>query len=141
MEWAEVNLDAAVWAIPAHKMKTNKKHKVALSEAAVELLRRYQVPTVNAKQGPTPKYVFGDGRLNQTTLQRGLMKDTGADVHGFRTCFAEFVGERTEFDYELADRALSHSVGSRSRRAYDRSDRLDRRRPMMAAWATFVMGG
>lgn len=51
-EWSEVDLDEALWTIPAAKMKMRKAHAVPLSRQAVELFR-----SVQAASGPSG-YVF-----------------------------------------------------------------------------------
>ncbi|ULJ59715.1 hypothetical protein [Wielerella bovis] len=39
-----------------------------------------------------------------------------------------------------AKRALAHTVANQVEAAYHRTDLLEQRRPMMQAWADFVMG-
>ena len=60
--------------------------------------------------------------------------------HGLRSTFRVWVAERTDFDGDMAEIALSHKVGSKVRQAYDRSDMLEKRRAMMAAWGAFLRG-
>jgi hypothetical protein len=64
----------------------------------------------------------------------------GATLHGFRSCFRDWVATKTRFARELAEYALDHAeaVGDATERAYQRDDLLDRRRPMMADWARFL---
>ena len=57
--------------------------------------------------------------------------------HGFRSTFRDWCGNRTSFPRELAEHALSHVIGDKAEQAYRRDDALERRRPMMEAWATF----
>ena len=40
--WGEVDLDKAVWTIPAKRMKAGKEHRVPLSPRAVEILETRQ---------------------------------------------------------------------------------------------------
>jgi integrase len=60
-----------------------------------------------------------------------------ATVHGFRSSFRDFVGERTEFPREVAEAALAHTVGNATERAYRRGDALEKRRELMKVWADF----
>ena len=60
--------------------------------------------------------------------------------HGLRSCFRVWVTERTNFDGDMAEIALAHMVGSKVRQAYDRSDMIEKRRVMMAAWGRFLRG-
>ena len=39
MEWSEIDLDKAVWTVPASRMKAKREHRVPLSKAALEILR------------------------------------------------------------------------------------------------------
>jgi integrase len=62
-----------------------------------------------------------------------------AVLHGLRSTFRQWTAER-EYPRDMAEIALAHFVGSEVERAYQRSDMLDRRRDMMAAWASFLLG-
>ena len=65
------------------------------------------------------------------------MKVTGATVHGFRSSFRDWCGDRTDFSRDLAEAALAHKVGDETERAYRRSDALEKRRKLMQAWADY----
>jgi integrase len=58
-------------------------------------------------------------------------------VHGFRSAFRDWAGERTNFPREIAEAALAHVVGDATERAYRRGDALEKRRALMNAWANF----
>jgi hypothetical protein len=60
-----------------------------------------------------------------------------ATVHGFRSAFRDWTGERTAFPREIAEAASAHLVGDEVERAYRRGDALDKRRGLMDAWASF----
>jgi hypothetical protein len=59
-------------------------------------------------------------------------------VHGFRSAFRDWAGERTHFPREVAEAALAHLVGDEVERAYRRGDALEKRRKLMEAWASFL---
>jgi hypothetical protein len=61
-------------------------------------------------------------------------------VRGFRSTFRDWVGERTDFASDHAKLALAHIVGRKVQQAYQRGDGLEKRRPMMEAWAQFCCG-
>ena len=61
-------------------------------------------------------------------------------VHGFRTSFRTWASEIGHVEFEIAESCLSHRVGNSVSRAYNRSNLLERRRPVMAAWANYVEG-
>jgi integrase len=58
-------------------------------------------------------------------------------VHGFRSAFRDWAGERTSFPREIAEAALAHLVGDAVERAYRRGDALEKRRQLMDDWARF----
>lgn len=126
-DWSEINLDAAVWAIPSVRMKMKKLHRVPLSPRALEVLREA------SSLGPGSVLVFPGtkaGRpLSDMTLSK-LVKEVGfdADVHGFRTSFRTWAQERMNFPREVAEFALAHVVGDAAERAYARSDLFEKRR-------------
>ena len=69
-----------------------------------------------------------------------VMRRTGFGhftVHGFRSAFRDWAGERTNFPREVAEAALAHVVGDATERAYRRGDALEKRRALMEAWAGF----
>jgi hypothetical protein len=59
-------------------------------------------------------------------------------VHGFRSAFRDWAGERTHFPREVAEAALAHLVGDAVERAYRRGDALEKRRKLMDAWSNFL---
>jgi integrase len=58
--------------------------------------------------------------------------------HGLRSTFRQWAAEQG-YQRDMAEIALAHFIGSDVERAYQRSDMLERRRAMMAAWADFLM--
>jgi integrase len=63
----------------------------------------------------------------------------GVTVHGFRSSFRDWVGEVTNFQREVAEAALSHSIGDATERAYRRGDALEKRRELMKAWESHCL--
>jgi integrase len=59
-------------------------------------------------------------------------------VHGFRSAFRDWAGERTHFPREVAEAALAHLVGDAVERAYRRGDALEKRRKLMDAWSNYL---
>ncbi len=56
-------------------------------------------------------------------------------VHGFRSSFRPWAAEQTNYPREVAETSLAHVIASSTEQAYQRSDLLDKRRPLMQAWA------
>ena len=67
------------------------------------------------------------------------MKAGDYTVHGFRSAFRDWVGEETTFQREIAEAALAHLVGDAVERANRRGDALEKRRELMAAWASYCV--
>lgn len=131
--WSEIDIENALWVVPAARMKECREHRVPLPPTAVEILQTMQAKRVS-------EFVFPGGRdkkpLADTSLAKPLGKlGAGAfTVHGFRSSFRDWVGESTEFQREVAEAALAHAVGDAAERAYRRGDALQKRRTMMEAW-------
>lgn len=68
-----------------------------------------------------------------------LLRRMGVDVtvHGFRSAFRDWVGNETSFPREVAEAGLAHAIGDKAEQAYRRSDALEKRRHLMAAWASY----
>ena len=141
--WAEIDLEAREWRIPAERMKGGVEHRVPLSDAALAVL------TVAARlRDESGGLVFASPRkrgrpLSDMTLTK-LLRDTGlaadATAHGFRSTFRDWAAECTNAPHAVMERALSHAVGSAVEQAYARSDLFERRRALMVEWARFVTG-
>ena len=133
--WSEIDLDAAVWVVPAARMKAKKEHRIPLSRQAVELLRKQ--PQIVGSD-----LVFPSSRntpLSDMTLTAVMRRLKRTEVpHGWRSTFRDWVGDRTGYSSELAEMALAHSVGSKVEQAYRRGDQLEKRRPLMQDWADFL---
>lgn len=131
--WDEVNLEKAIWTIPAARMKAGKEHRVPLSPRAVEILEAVK-PLKKPNLFPAEK----GGKLSgmaMTMLLRRMEQD--CTVHGFRSCFRDWAAECTGYAHEVAEMALAHTIENKVERAYRRGDLFEKRRRLMADWATF----
>lgn len=132
--WGEIDLEAAVWTVPAERMKMHREHRVPLSPQALKLLRA--LPRVEHQElvFPAPR----GGVLSDMALV-AVVRRMGVDAvpHGFRSTFRDWAAERTHFPHELAEMALAHAIDSKTEAAYRRGDMLAKRAAMMGAWATF----
>ena len=134
--WDEIDLAAALWTVPAERMKAQRQHRVPLSRRAVELLR--DAMPLSGHGG----LVFPSARrkpLSDMTLSK-LLKDhdIAAVSHGFRSSFRDWASERTNHPREVIEAALAHVVRNQTEAAYARSDLFERRRELMEEWATYV---
>ena len=134
-DWSEVDMDKAIWTIPADRMKAGREHRVPLSDRALE--------TLTAQPGRSGR-VFSTqtGRRYQSYAFSNLLRDLGIQgmIHGFRSSFRDWCAENN-VDRQLAEAALAHSVGDATERAYFRSDLFDRRRELMQRWADYLARG
>ena len=140
--WGEIDMDAATWEIPAERMKQSEPFRVPLSPAALDVLREARALS-NGKGHVFPSPHKNGGALSDMTL-RNMLKKTEfgprADVHGFRSSFADFAAEETNARHAVREKSLAHAVGSQVERAYSRTDLFDRRRELMNQWAEFIDG-
>lgn len=134
--WAEIDLDAKVWTIPAIRMKAGKAHRVPLSDRAVSILRRMKRDAVNELVFPG---VRAGKPLSDAALAKACRSATAAacTVHGFRSTFRDWATEVAHAPREIAEAALAHAVGDAVERSYARSDALERRRALMEKWAQY----
>jgi integrase len=134
--WDEIDLDHAVWAIPASRMKAGREHRVPLSEPAMGVLR--EMAQFGAEGFVFPGLKAASG-LSDVALAKAVNAagGTGATVHGFRSTFRDWAAETTAYPRELAEAALAHALTDKVEAAYQRGDLLEKRRAMMKAWAAF----
>ncbi|MEO0546805.1 MAG: integrase arm-type DNA-binding domain-containing protein [Pseudomonadota bacterium] len=136
-KWSEFDLDASLWIVPALRTKSSREHRVPLSDSALAVLR-------HRREKALGEYVF-HGRLWKKPLSNMAMSkvlqgltEQHATVHGFRSSFRDWAGDRTTFARETIEECLSHVVGNQTELAYRRSDALEKRRVVMDSWAQFL---
>lgn len=145
--WDEIDLDAEAWTIPAARMKATKEHVVPLSRSVIHILKRN---CANQTEGGLVFVSEGHGagktqranRMFSENAGRELLKGIrpGITLHGFRSTFRDWAGDHTDFDREVVEMCLAHSVGNAVERAYRRRTALEKRREVMDAWERFVTG-
>ena len=150
MVWAEVDLENAIWEIPADRMKAKRSHRVPLSNQAMAILRQVRhIPDPDADDDSifqvvevTDGHVFrmptGKPLSENALLDRCEKDRIGATPHGFRTSFRGWAKAEYGARFEAIELALAHSIGTSVTQAYDREDLLEERREIMQAWASFL---
>jgi integrase len=134
--WDEFDLAERTWTIPPERMKTDKEHRVPLSDVALAILEDLG----KVRRG---NFVFSGNRAGQPlsnmamTMTLRRMGRGELTVHGFRSSFRDWAAERTGFPAEVAEMALAHAVPDAVERAYRRGDLFQKRRQLMDAWAKF----
>jgi integrase len=141
--WSEVDMKAAIWTIPAERMKAKLPHRIPLSRQALDILatqREFHEELVFPS--PRDQVVLSDMVLTSFLRRvKASSSTTGriATAHGFRSSFRDWCSEQGH-PRDLAERSLAHTVQNKVEAAYHRTDLLEQRRPMMQAWADFICG-
>ena len=147
-EWHEVDLDAALWTIPAGKMKMRKEHHVPLSRQSVDLFRQ-----LHAITGPSG-YVFPSIRtrarpMSENTINAGLRRLGFAGdemtAHGFRSMASTLLNEARDpkskkhlWKADAIERSLAHVDSDAVRGAYHRGEHWDERVEMAQWWSDYL---
>ena len=136
--WDEIDVESAVWNVPAAHMKMRRPHRVPLSKGALDVLGQARslkpegglVFPSNRTAGPLSNMAF-------TMLLRraGFGHIT---THGFRASFRTFALEQTDAPWAVAESALAHNLGGGEVVAYIRGDLFDRRRELMEEWSSYI---
>lgn len=135
--WSELELDAALWTIPAERMKMGRVHVVPLAPQAVAVFERAKKFKAGASDLVFPGQNVKKPLSDMTLLK--ILRDMhlAVTVHGFRSAFRDWVAEQTDYSGEIAEAALAHTVSNKVEAAYRRTDFLDKRRLLMREWAAF----
>ena len=131
--WSEIDINKALWTIPAERMKTDVEHRVPLSTSVVALLEHMR--EVSSSEFVFPGAKAGKSLSNMAFLE--LLKRMGRGdltAHGFRSTFRDWAAERTAFPREVAEMALAHTIRDKVEAAYRRGDLFEKRQKMMDAW-------
>jgi integrase len=140
--WDEIDMDSALWAIPAARMKSGEAHTVPLSAAALDVLREVQ-GFITGRPGE-PIFPGLKGKpLSDMTLAKALRVagGDGVTVHGMRSAFRDWVAEKMPtVPGDVAEAALAHAIQNRTEAAYRRAKYLDQRRELMTKWAEYLAG-
>jgi integrase len=139
-EWKDIDLNKAIWRIPAEKMKMDEEHIVPLSKQAIELLK--QVKELTSQYD----LVFPGSHdhrkpLSENTLTYAIRKRLGFDAtaHGFRTTASTILNE-SGYRVDVIERQLAHGERNKVRAAYNRSQYMAERIEMMQWYSDFLNG-
>jgi integrase len=137
--WDEINVEAGLWTIPAHRMKKKREHIVPLTDQALELLeimrpisgnREYVFPADREPRKPANK-----ATANVAIKRMGYHGKLVA--HGLRSIASTALNDQG-FDPDVIEAALAHTGDNEVRNAYNRANYLERRKPMMQWWSDFI---
>jgi integrase len=133
--WTDIDLEHAVWIVPAGRMKGGREHRVPLSAAARAVL------DVVAPFQRADGFVFPGMKAGKPISADGMLKvlarmgHSDLTVHGFRSTFRDWAAEATSYPNHVVEQALAHTIGSAVEAAYRRGDLFEKRSRLMADWA------
>jgi len=140
-EWAEFDLDKAIWTIPASRTKMRREHQVPLSRQALAILsdlraitgtRRLVFPGLRTADRP-----ISENTMNAAMRRLGYAQDQ-VTAHGFRATASTLLNESGKFSADAIERALAHQDPDPVRRAYARGAFWKERVEMAQWWADYL---
>lgn len=137
--WAEFDLAAALWVIPAERMKMRTEHRVPLSRQALEVLHAMQ-PLSGSRDLVFPSPFYPSKPLSENTFNSAMARmgyKNAATAHGFRALFSTVANE-SGANPDVIERQLAHKERNGVRAAYHRSTYLKDRVALMQWWADYL---
>ena len=147
MEWAELDLDAALWTIPSMKMKRTKlekeqgeAHSVPLPTQAIALIKGLQPLTGHGR------YVFPGERSHDRPVSDNSVRTAlyalgfGKEQtwHGFRASARTMLVDQLNLDPLAIEANLAHAVKDANGRSYNRTQYLKQRFEQIQQWADYL---
>lgn len=133
-----------LWTIPAERTKTRREHKVPITPAMMDLLEQLREEQVCDLLFPSvQRKTTGFQPMCENTMTKYLQvngPDASYTTHGFRTTFKTWALDKTNYLDEVSEMQLNHVKGDEARRAYARTDMLEKRRELMEKYAAYAMG-
>ncbi|MEG3146563.1 tyrosine-type recombinase/integrase [Sphingomonas sp. RT2P30] len=137
-EWADFDLDKAIWTIPPHKTKMRRPHAIPLTRQALDIIASIEhdaayssflFPSLRSVDRP-----MSENTINAALRRMGYAQDemTG---HGFRAMAATLLNEMGLWHPDAIERQLAHCDNNVVRRAYTRGEYWDERVRMMEYWS------
>jgi integrase len=135
-QWTEIDRALSTWRIPGVRMKMSQDHVVPLSDQALAILDRMD-------RSNQHELIFSslDGAMFSENAMLAVLDRLGyghVTVHGFRSTFATWAEECTDYPDGVREAALAHKYKSETTAAYQRGQKLEKRRALMKDWATFI---
>lgn len=139
--WAEFDLDAALWTIPAERMKMRVEHRVPLSRQSLDVLRSME-PLSGDRVLVFPSPFYPSKPLSENTFNSALARmgyKNTATAHGFRALFSTVANE-CGWNPDVIERQLAHKEANRVRGVYHRSTYMEDRAKLLQWWADYLDG-
>lgn len=142
-EWSEIDLEGAVWRIPAAKMKGRQEHAVPLARQSLAILREAQELTGDGQfvfpSIRSPRNPMSENTINAALRRLGFGKDE-MTAHGFRAIASTLLNESGKWSSDAIERALAHKDKDHVRAAYHRGAHWQERVEMAQWWADYLDG-
>jgi integrase len=140
----EIDKAEKLWTVPASRIKGKKgtrrrDHVVPLSDQALAALEAAPVEGDYLFPGGKAEGGLSNAAMSELLKGMGYSPDV-ATVHGFRSTFKDWASEQTAYPNELSEMAMAHTVSDKVEAAYRRGDMRDKRRRLMADWASYCDG-
>lgn len=138
-KWSEIDWDKQIWVVPEKRMKNRREHSIPLTPQMIELLdvmkpisahREFIFPADRDPKKPTNSQT-ANAAIKRMGYQGKLVS------HGLRAIASTTLNEQG-FNPDIIEAALSHVDSNEVRRAYNRTDYLEQRRPIMCWWSEYI---
>jgi integrase len=136
-KWSEIDFEGKAWEISGTRMKAGRPHRVPLAPQCIEILARAK-ELAGGEEFIFPGRSMGKPLSNMAFLMTLRRMGREFTVHGFRSSFRDWASERTNFPRDVCEMALAHAVKDKTEAAYRRGDLFEKRRDLMALWASYA---
>lgn len=138
-KWSEMNIAKRLWKIPANRMKKERAHIVPLTEQMLGILRQMQ-PISGKREfvfpsARNPRSHASSAAVNMALRRMGYKGKLVS--HGFRSLASTVLNEKG-IEPDLIESALAHVDSNSVRAAYNRTDYIERRGPIMQWWSDYL---
>ena len=134
----EIDLKKMLWSLSAERMKAKQPHRVPLSEQAACLIESamlaHNSPFIFHGRDPE-KHISNNTML---ALIKRSFKDMNTTVHGLRATCRTWGSEMTDYPFDILEFSLAHQQNEKVEAAYNRTELLEKRRPLMQDWADYA---
>ena len=137
--WDEVDLDAAMWCVPAERMKGGKELMVPLSLQSIAILK--QLKAIAGDSHFVLPGRSGLTHISNNTILYALYRlgyRSRMTGHGFRTVASTYLNESGNYNADWIERQLAHVPANQVAGAYNRALYLPQRIQMMQDWSTYI---
>lgn len=134
--WAEFDLAAGAWVIPATRMKAGEPHTIYLSRQAVAILVELRMLSLGEYLFPNlrdPQRPMGRTTLTEWRKRKGFAAEM--EIHGFRAVASTWANESGSYRSDVIEVALAHKEQDRVRAAYNRAAFVDELKKLWQDWA------